>query len=86
MPPNEPAEVEVKDLTHKKEYRFRIRAVNKIGTSEPNQFSKPVLAKDPWGKNLYKIHFHLALYYLVTIKFPHEQKINDKKIHLSTLS
>ncbi|KAI5726324.1 hypothetical protein M8J76_000791 [Diaphorina citri] len=50
VPPNKPAEVEVKDLTHKKEYRFRIRAVNKIGSSEPTQFSKPVLAKDPWDE------------------------------------
>lgn len=50
VPPSKPAEVEVTDLTHKKEYKFRIRAVNKVGSSEPTQFAKPVLAKDPWGE------------------------------------
>uniref|UniRef100_A0A8D8XJU1 Twitchin n=1 Tax=Cacopsylla melanoneura TaxID=428564 RepID=A0A8D8XJU1_9HEMI len=50
VPPGQPSEVEVKDLTHKKEYKFRIRAVNKVGSSEPNQFAKPVVAKDPWDE------------------------------------
>lgn len=40
----------VEGLTPKKEYKFRIRAVNKLGSSEPALFGKPVLAKDPWGK------------------------------------
>lgn len=40
----------VEDLIAKKEYKFRIRAVNKLGSSEPAMFGKPVLAKDPWGK------------------------------------
>ena len=40
----------VQDLVTKKEYKFRIRAVNKIGSSEPATFGKPVVAKDPWGK------------------------------------
>lgn len=40
----------VEDLVAKKEYKFRIRAVNKLGSSEPAMFGKPVLAKDPWGK------------------------------------
>lgn len=39
----------VEGLTPKKEYKFRIRAVNKLGSSEPALFGKPVLAKDPWG-------------------------------------
>lgn len=39
----------VEDLIAKKEYKFRIRAVNKLGSSEPAMFGKPVLAKDPWG-------------------------------------
>lgn len=39
----------VEDLVAKKTYKFRIRAVNKIGSSEPGLFAKPVLAKDPWG-------------------------------------
>lgn len=47
--PKEPSTYKVEGLTPKKEYRFRIRAVNKLGTSEPTVFSKPILAKDPWG-------------------------------------
>lgn len=39
----------VEGLTPKREYKFRIRAVNKLGSSEPALFGKPVLAKDPWG-------------------------------------
>lgn len=39
----------VEGLTPKKTYKFRIRAVNKLGPSEPATFGKPVLAKDPWG-------------------------------------
>lgn len=42
----------VEDLVAKKQYKFRIRAVNKIGSSEPALFGKPVLAKDPWGSYL----------------------------------
>ena len=40
----------VEDLIHKKEYKFRVRAVNKLGPSEPANYPKTVLAKDPWGK------------------------------------
>lgn len=45
-----PLKHKVEDLIAKKTYKFRIRAVNKIGSSEPGLFAKPVLAKDPWGK------------------------------------
>lgn len=47
----------VEDLIAKKEYKFRIRAVNKIGSSEPALFAKPVLAKDPWGLYLINREF-----------------------------
>lgn len=50
VPYGEPTKFKVEDLIPKKTYKFRIRAVNKIGSSEPGLFSKPVLAKDPWGK------------------------------------
>ncbi|VVC89475.1 unnamed protein product [Leptidea sinapis] len=46
----EPTKYKVEDLIPKKTYKFRIRAVNKIGSSEPGMFSKPVLAKDPWDE------------------------------------
>jgi len=48
--PDEKCVYKVEDLIAKKEYKFRIRAVNKLGSSEPAMFAKPVLAKDPWGK------------------------------------
>lgn len=47
--PGEKCVYKVEDLIAKKEYKFRIRAVNKLGSSEPAMFAKPVLAKDPWG-------------------------------------
>lgn len=50
VPQGQPLKHKVEDLVAKKTYKFRIRAVNKIGTSEPGLFAKPVLAKDPWGK------------------------------------
>lgn len=43
------------DLITKKEYKFRIRAVNKLGNSEAAMFGKPILAKDPWGIYIYKL-------------------------------
>lgn len=39
----------VEGLVHKKQYKFRVRAVNKLGPSEPGVLPKIVLAKDPWG-------------------------------------
>lgn len=45
-----PTVYKCEDLIAKKQYKFRIRAVNKLGSSEPALFGKPVLAKDPWGK------------------------------------
>lgn len=46
----EPTTFKVEDLTPKKTYKFRIRAVNKIGPSEPAMFKNSVLAKDPWDE------------------------------------
>lgn len=46
----QPCKYRCEDLIHKKEYKFRIRAVNKLGPSEPAMFGKPVLAKDPWDE------------------------------------
>ncbi|CAD7001755.1 unnamed protein product, partial [Ceratitis capitata] len=40
----------IEDLTPKRQYRFRIRAINKIGPSEPAAFKNIVLAKDPWDE------------------------------------
>lgn len=56
--PGEKCVYKVEDLVAKKEYKFRIVAVNKIGQSEPANFAKPVLAKDPWGSlNFASFHY-----------------------------
>ena len=41
----------VSHLEEKNKYKFRIRALNKIGKSEPADLQETVLAKDPWGMN-----------------------------------
>lgn len=50
IPFGQPCTFKCEDLTHKKEYKFRVKAVNKMGASEPITFNKTILAKDPWGK------------------------------------
>lgn len=40
----------VSDLQEGKRYKFRVKAGNKIGLSEPVDLSEPVHAQDPWGK------------------------------------
>lgn len=47
---DQPCTYKVEDLTPKKQYKFRIRAVNKIGPSEPATFKNSVLAKNPWDE------------------------------------
>lgn len=60
VPASEQCIFKVTDLIHKKEYKFRIRAENKLGSSEPNIFGKPILAKDPWGK-FFIMYYHFDL-------------------------
>ena len=38
----------VENLQEKNKYRFRVRALNKIGMSDPAELSDTVTAKDPW--------------------------------------
>ena len=56
IPHGEPTSYKVEDLIHKKEYKFRVRAVNKLGPSEPANYPKTILAKDPWGE-IYNTEF-----------------------------
>lgn len=49
-PDTSPLSFKCEDLIHKREYKFRVRAVSKIGPSEPASFPKVVIAKDPWGE------------------------------------
>ncbi|OTF71667.1 hypothetical protein BLA29_008709, partial [Euroglyphus maynei] len=46
----EELKIDVTDLAHKKEYKFRVRAVNKKGASEPLNSSKNIIAKDPYDE------------------------------------
>lgn len=41
---------DVTRLTHKKEYLFRVKAVNAIGESEPLEISRSVVIKNEFGK------------------------------------
>lgn len=38
-------------LTPKKKYKFRVKAVNKEGESEPLETDEPILARNPYGNN-----------------------------------
>lgn len=40
----------VKGLEPGKKYRFRVRAVNRVGPGEPLETNKAILAKNPFGK------------------------------------
>lgn len=42
--------MDVTGLTPGKEYKFRVRALNKEGESNPLESTKPILAKNPFGK------------------------------------
>lgn len=46
----EDLKMDVTDLAHKKEYKFRVRAVNKKGASEPLNSTKNIIAKDPYDE------------------------------------
>ena len=39
----------VEDLKEANKYRLRVRALNKIGLSEPGEVADTVTAKDPWN-------------------------------------
>ena len=52
VPFGQPCTYKCEDLSPKKEYKFRVKAVNKMGASEPATFGKTILAKDPWGKEM----------------------------------
>lgn len=42
----------IEGLTPKKKYKFRVKAVNKEGESEPLETDEPILAKNPYGKRM----------------------------------
>ena len=42
--------INVKELEKGKKYKFRVRAANMYGESDPAETSKSILAKNPYGK------------------------------------
>ena len=42
----------VEGLTPKKKYRFRVKAYNREGESDPLEGDEPVLARNPYGSHL----------------------------------
>lgn len=46
---------EVSRLTHRKEYLFRVKAVNNIGESDPLETTKSIIAKNEFGESSNKI-------------------------------
>jgi len=49
----------VKGLVKNHYYKFRVRAENIIGLSEPAELEQTVLAKDPYGESLLIIYMKL---------------------------
>lgn len=47
--PNEPFEFKFSGLTPKKKYKFRVKAANKEGESEPLETDEAIMAKNPYG-------------------------------------
>ena len=52
-------QMKIEPLEHKHRYRFRVRAVNKIGRSDPcEMLGDDILIKDPWGEFLTFTKYH----------------------------
>jgi len=48
-------------LTPKKKYKFRVKAVNKEGESEPLEVEEAIVAKNPYGKNTLQRNFNAII-------------------------
>lgn len=48
-----------------KEYKFRVKAVNSEGESEPLTTDQATLAKDPWGMFATKLMYHSKFYHVL---------------------
>lgn len=52
----------VDGLTPKKRYKFRVKAINKEGESEPLESDEPITAKNPYGKIFFLPSFTKELF------------------------
>ena len=59
--------IKVEGLTNKHRYRFRVRAANKLGPSDPcEMLGDDICIKDPWGRKTFKYFIclkHMTLEY-----------------------
>ena len=53
--------IKVDHLTPNHKYRFRVRAANKIGPSDPTEMTgDDILMRDPWGEQIAEIMLFLT--------------------------
>ena len=55
--PSEPHTFTFSGLTPKKKYKFRVKAVNKEGESEPLEADEGIVAKNPYGNKIFLLFF-----------------------------
>lgn len=54
----EPTEFTIKGLTPNHKYKFRVRAVNKEGESEPLETDGAIVARNPYGLFLIYLNYY----------------------------
>jgi hypothetical protein len=59
--PGEPHTFTFSGLTPKKKYKFRVKATNKEGESEPLETDDAILAKNPYGMKYIFITLHRTI-------------------------
>lgn len=51
------------------QYEFRVRAINKAGPGEPSDSTKPIIAKERFGKNLFTPCIYQAIQSYICLCF-----------------
>ncbi len=60
-------EMDVKGLQEGHEYNFRVKAVNDEGESEPLETDSTIIAKNPFGKDIFPVNTYS--YFILNIDF-----------------
>lgn len=55
-------EADISGLQEGKTYKFRVKAVNKEGESEELETEKPIVAKNPFGTNIFLYSQYVSVY------------------------